>query len=186
MRVHTALSLALLNVVFAASAAHADLVPNGQKSVKLAIRVDGDVPADKALVLARTFRGADVLSTGKVLPVEWHPMAGAMGLVMIDAASAAKIEDLRKNMDRDALKKITEGGVSCSPPIECPSISASGARTVRPRPRNFVRSVSNSMPEPPSFRLSYATTKAAHSGSSPGDRGRRVASSALICGTYSV
>jgi len=111
------------HVLFTVGAAHADLVPNGQKSVKLSIRVDGELPADKALVLARTFRGADVLSTGKVLPVEWHPMGGAMGLVMLDAASAAKIEEARKTMNRDAIKKITDAGVPCSAPIE-------GVRTV--------------------------------------------------------
>ncbi|MCK6587108.1 MAG: hypothetical protein L6Q76_05935 [Polyangiaceae bacterium] len=117
-----ALSLAALTLLTSAGA-RADILPPGEKGVKLSIRVDGAIAAGKALVLDRTFRGADVIPAGQVVPVEWHPMGGPMRLVLVDADAAAKVEKLRENMERDAIKSLTSAGTPCSDPFD-------GVRTV--------------------------------------------------------
>jgi hypothetical protein len=53
-------------LALAAVPARADITPPGYTSGTLSIRVDGALPAGKALVLSKTFRGADVLAMGEV------------------------------------------------------------------------------------------------------------------------
>lgn len=117
-----AIPLAALTLL-ASAGARADILPPGEKAVKLSIRVDGEIAAGKALVLDHTFRGADVIPTGKVVPVEWHPMGGPMRLVLLDTDAATKIEKARETMERDTIKGLTSAATPCSEPFQ-------GVRTV--------------------------------------------------------
>jgi hypothetical protein len=110
-------------LVLGASAAHADVLPPGVKGVRLSIHVDAEIPRDRALVLANTFRGADVLEPGSTAPVEWHPLGGAMQLMVIDARDVPKLTTARAALDRAPIKSITARGVACGAPFE-------GVRTV--------------------------------------------------------
>jgi MYXO-CTERM domain-containing protein len=100
------------------ASASADLVPNGFKSVRLSIQVDAQVPEGRTLVLANTFRGADVLTTGGVEQVEWHPMGGEMRVVSLSAEAAKEIAKLSgPGADRDAMKQLLAKGQDCSKPF---------------------------------------------------------------------
>ncbi len=105
------------------AAARADMLPPGEKAIKLAIHVDAELPAGKVLVLANTFRGADVIKPGEDQAVEWHPMGGAMELRLVAADKVAAIEAAREKLDRDAIKPIVGAGVKCSDEIR-------GVRTI--------------------------------------------------------
>lgn len=82
---------ACAGVLATATAARADELGPGEKGVALSIRVDAEVPAGKALILANTFRGADKVWPGQVTAVDWHPMAGDMQLYLVDAAEADRV-----------------------------------------------------------------------------------------------
>jgi hypothetical protein len=110
-------------IVLGVSAARADILPPGAKSVRLSIHVDAAIPPGKALVLAHTFRGADVLKPGATAPVEWHPLGGPMQLVVIDAGDVRALEAARAALERDPIEKITARGLPCGAPF-------SGVRTV--------------------------------------------------------
>jgi MYXO-CTERM domain-containing protein len=105
---------AFFAVALLAGAARADLLPDGYKGVDLSIRVDAEVPAGKALILAHTFRAIDVIKPGVVAPVEWHPSAGKMVLMVVPAASLGdKVEEQRKALDREPLQQIEKAGKPC-------------------------------------------------------------------------
>jgi hypothetical protein len=95
------------------SSARADMLGPGEKSVSLSIRVDATVPAGKTLVLANSFRGADIIKPGEVQKVEWHPLGGAMQLRMIDSKDIARIEAARANLERDKVLPIVNAGPAC-------------------------------------------------------------------------
>lgn len=109
----TALVLAALTL--ASLDARADMLPPNHKGVKLSVKVEtsAEVPASKRLILANTFEGADVVRPGEVLPVNWHPMGGDMQLRLIDAATVAKIEPLRAELDRDAITRLVDPSPPC-------------------------------------------------------------------------
>jgi hypothetical protein len=96
-----------------AGSARADMLPEGEKGVALSIRVDAEVPAGKALVLINTFRGADIIKPNEVQKVEWHPLAGAMQLRVIDKTKAAAIEAARENLDRDKVQPLIKSAIAC-------------------------------------------------------------------------
>jgi len=96
-----------------ATTASADLLGPGEKGVKLSIQVDGTVPAGKTLILANTFRGADLITPNTVSKVEWHPMGGEMQLRLLASAEADKIPALREKLDRDGIKPISDKGKAC-------------------------------------------------------------------------
>ncbi|MCB9705246.1 MAG: hypothetical protein H6711_25450 [Myxococcales bacterium] len=102
-----------LGLALVAIEARADLLPEGYKGVKLSIKVDAEVPTGKSLVLANTFRGADLLEAGKVSEVEWHPLGGDMRLYLLAADAAAKIGPLREGLERDPIKAIVAAGIGC-------------------------------------------------------------------------
>jgi MYXO-CTERM domain-containing protein len=105
---------AFLAIALLAGSAQADLVPDGYKGVDLSIRVDAEVPAGKALILAHTFRAIDAIKPGVVAPVEWHPSAGKMVLMVVPAASLSdKVEEQRKALDREPLQQIEKSGKPC-------------------------------------------------------------------------
>jgi hypothetical protein len=95
--------------------AHADLVPDGEKSVKLAIRVDGDVPVGQTIVLGHTFRGIDVIKPGPTAaPVEWHPLGGQMQLAAVPSSAVmANVEQLRQDLKRNELDAVFKQGKPC-------------------------------------------------------------------------
>ena len=107
-----------LAVFLAGAHAHADMVADGEKGVKLSIHVDAQVPAGKLLVLANTFRGADIIKPGEDQAIEWHPMAGAMQLRMISDKDAGKLAALREALDRDKAQKLIQSGAVCAPPFD--------------------------------------------------------------------
>lgn len=113
----------ILAVCLLPAFARADVIPDGYKSVKLAIHVDAEVPAGKVLVLANTFRGADVITPGQDQPIEWHPLGGDMELRLVPADKVPAITAARDTLDRDAIKPIVAAGVKCSDPI-------AGVRTI--------------------------------------------------------
>lgn len=115
--------LLLAAVCLAPTLAHADMMPPGQKSLELAIRVDAQVPAGKALVLTGTFRGADVIKPGEDQTIEWHPMAGDMQLRLVAADKVDAIVAARDKLERDAARRLADAGVVCSQPI-------AGVRTI--------------------------------------------------------
>jgi hypothetical protein len=127
------LLLAAATLPLSAVQARADLMPTGYTSAKLSIRVDGQLPAGKALVLSKTFQGADVLAMAEVQRFEWHPLLGDLRLVLIDASDVPKIEPARKVRARDAIERITARGVPCSETFEGVRIlpRAEPAREVR-------------------------------------------------------
>lgn len=97
-----------------AGAARADILPDGHKSVKLSIRVDAEVPADKKLILAHTFRTIDVIQPGAVAAVEWHPLGGQMVIMSVPASAVTdKVEEQRKSQESEPLKKIEQAGTAC-------------------------------------------------------------------------
>jgi MYXO-CTERM domain-containing protein len=98
-----------------ATTARADMIGPGEKSVKLSIQVDATVPAGKALIIANTFRGADIVVPNTVTPVEWHPLGGDLQIKLVAKAEADKLPPLRENLDRDAIKPIAAKGVDCGP-----------------------------------------------------------------------
>lgn len=102
--------------------AHGDILPPGFKGVSTSIRVDGEVPAGKVLVVAKSFRGVDALKPGVNTPLQWHPLAGKMQLMMFDAKLAPALEAAR-DKGGDALKKALAPGVPCGEPFD-------GVRTV--------------------------------------------------------
>ena len=105
---------AFLAVALLAGAARADILPDGHKGVKLSIRVDAEVPAGKALILAHTFRAIDVIQPGTVAQVEWHPMGGQMVIMTVPATSlTSKVEEQRKSLEREPLEAIAKGGTPC-------------------------------------------------------------------------
>lgn len=103
--------------------ARADILPPGEKGVKLSIHVDATVPAGKALILDHTFRGADIITPGATQEVEWHPLGGPMQLRLIPADQTRAIEDARANLDRDKVRPIADKGVVCHEPFQ-------GVRTI--------------------------------------------------------
>lgn len=101
------------SILLVASAAQADVIPSGQKGVRLSIRVDAEpAPAGKVLVLAHTWRGADRVEPGKVMPVDWHPMIGGLQFVLVDAAAAKQLDALTAR-DRDKANALTDAGLKC-------------------------------------------------------------------------
>jgi hypothetical protein len=107
-------AFAFLSVALLAGAARADLLPAGYKSVKLSIRVDAEVPAGKALILAHTFRAIDVIKPGTVAEVEWHPAGGQMVIMSVPADKITdKVEEQRKSLEREPLKAIEASGKAC-------------------------------------------------------------------------
>jgi MYXO-CTERM domain-containing protein len=114
---------ALASLMLVPLAARADMLPDGQKGVKLSIHVDATVPAGKALILDHTFRGADVIAAGTTQKVEWHPMGGPMQLRLIAADKTKDIEAAREALDRDKIRPIADAGVVCHEPFQ-------GVRTI--------------------------------------------------------
>jgi MYXO-CTERM domain-containing protein len=105
---------AFLSLALFAGAARADLLPDGYKPVKLSIRVDADVPAGKALILAHTFRAIDVIKPGAAAEVEWHPAGGKMVIMSVPASNlTSKVEEQRKALEREPLKEIERSGKPC-------------------------------------------------------------------------
>ena len=114
----TSLTLVALGLALTATAAHADMLPDNHKGLRLSIQVDAELPAGKTIVLANTFRGAHVLEPGEVQAIDWHPSGGEMQLVLVDADEAAKIEPLRGGavpgrFDRDGIAEIVAKGTPC-------------------------------------------------------------------------
>jgi MYXO-CTERM domain-containing protein len=108
----------LLAAALLAAEARADLVPPGEKSVRLSILVEAQVPEGKALILAHTFRAIDVIKPGAAAPVEWHPLGGKMQILAVPAASLDdKVEQRRKDLDRASLEKIAAAGKPCHEPF---------------------------------------------------------------------
>ncbi len=100
------------------AAASADLIPDGFKTVRLSIQVEAQVPEGRALVLANTFRGADVLLTGNVEKVDWHPAGGEMRVVSVSATDAEELKKLAgPGADREKMQKILAQGKDCSKPF---------------------------------------------------------------------
>lgn len=130
-------ALAFVSFVLATSTldvAYADLLPEGAKSVKLAIRVDGDVPAGQTIVLGHTFRGLDVIKPGATAPVEWHPLGGDLQLAAVaSSAIMANVEQLRQDLQRNELFAVLKQGKPCHPEF-------AGIRTVpRSAPADMVQ-----------------------------------------------
>lgn len=114
----------LATSLLASSAAHADLVPPGAKGVPNFIRVEGDVPAGKALVVGKTFRYALVLKPGVSTTLEWHPLSGKMQLQLVDAKDLPAIEAAVAKQDNKAVEKALATAVPCGEPFQ-------GVRTVK-------------------------------------------------------
>ncbi len=114
--------------------ASADLIPDGFRSVKLSIQVDAEVPKGRVLVLANTFRGANVLPVGKVEKVSWHPMAGEMRVVSLAESDAQELTKAAgPRIEPAILKQILAKGKACSDPFP-------GVRTVpKTNPAHEVR-----------------------------------------------
>ena len=116
MRARLLASIALFASLSASRTASADMLAEGEKGVKQSILVQGDLPAGKALILAHTFNGLDVVKLGEVLPVSWHPLSGNMALVVIDDSDLPRIEAMKKGgseSDRQGLEKIAASGLPC-------------------------------------------------------------------------
>jgi hypothetical protein len=111
-------SIVALGVFLAAGAARADMLGPGEKGVKLSIHVDAAVPAGKLLIVANTFRGADIVKPGEDQEVEWHPLRGAMQLKLIAADQGPKLTELRERLDSEEAQKLVAAGVACAPPFD--------------------------------------------------------------------
>lgn len=104
-------------------AAAADMLGEGEKGVALSIHVDATVPAGKLLVLANTFRGADIIKPGEDQQIEWHPLRGALQLKLIAADKAGKLATYREALDNEKALELVASGVVCGPPFD-------GVRTI--------------------------------------------------------
>ncbi|MFO0590196.1 MAG: hypothetical protein U0441_21820 [Polyangiaceae bacterium] len=116
MRARLFVPVAVLAALSAARTASADLLAEGEKGVKQSILVQGELPAGKAVILAHTFHGLDVVKLGEVQPVSWHPAGGDMALVVIDDSDLPRIEAMQKGgseSDRQGLEKIAASGAQC-------------------------------------------------------------------------
>ncbi len=102
-------------LVVVGSAARADVLPPNAKGVTLSIRVDAQVPAGKLLIIANTFRGADIVKPNGVEPLEWHPLGGSMQIMMVGASEAKGIDEARKSFDRDAFTALKKRASVCGP-----------------------------------------------------------------------
>lgn len=123
----------MMLVCLGATAVRADMLGPGEKGVKLSIQVDATVPAGKTLILANTFRGADVLAANAVTPIEWHPLGGDLQIKLVATAEADRLAPLRDNLDRDAIKPIAAKALACGAPFP-------GVRTISDRsPADEVR-----------------------------------------------
>lgn len=101
-------------VTLSNNVAHADLVADDEKFVRLSIRVDGEVPAGQTVVLGHTFRGMDVIKPGTAAFVEWHPSAGLMQLAVVpSSAVGANIEQLRQDLKRKEVDEIFQQAKPC-------------------------------------------------------------------------
>lgn len=112
-----------LGVFLGVSAARADMLGEGEKGVKLSVHVDAKVPAGKLLVVANTFRGADIIKPGEDQTIEWHPLRGAMQLRMISADQGAKIEQHRDALEFEKALGLVKSATVCAPPFD-------GVRTI--------------------------------------------------------
>jgi len=112
-----------LGVCLVAGAARADMLGEGEKGVKLSIHVDAKVPAGKLLIVANTFRGADIVRPGEDQEIEWHPLRGAMQLKLIAADKGPKLTELRERLDSQEAQKLVAAGIACAPPFD-------GVRTI--------------------------------------------------------
>jgi len=96
-----------------ATTARADELGPGEKGVRLLLRVEAEVPADRALILNNTFQGADEVTPGQEMPISWSPARGDLQLATIDTSEAAKLPALRAAFDFDAIDVIRGRAVGC-------------------------------------------------------------------------
>lgn len=112
-------SFALVGALLISGVAHADIIADGYKPVKLTISVEAEVPAGQALILAHTFRGLDMVESRRVAEVEWHPMGGPMRLMALPVSAVnPKVEELRKDRDSKALQPMIASAKPCHEPFE--------------------------------------------------------------------
>ncbi|MEZ4382622.1 MAG: MYXO-CTERM sorting domain-containing protein [Nannocystaceae bacterium] len=123
MRTPLVLLVAALALPLTAATARADSMPGDQKRVSLSILVEGEVPAKRALVLANTSPGANVIEPGEAVAVEWHRADGKLQFALIDGAEAATIRKasrggvLPARRSRDAVEAIVDAGIRCGEPF---------------------------------------------------------------------
>lgn len=103
----------LLVATTAATTVRADELGPGEKGVWLLLRVEADVPADRALILTNTFQGADAVTPGQEMPISWHPSRGDLQLATIYTSEAAKLPALRAAFDFDAIGVISSRSIRC-------------------------------------------------------------------------
>lgn len=96
-----------------ADSARADMLGPGEKGVALSIRVDAALPAGKTLVLTGTSSAVDILRTGEVQKIEWHPLGGALQLRLIDTRVVARLAEARANIERDRALPTVPDGPAC-------------------------------------------------------------------------
>jgi len=114
---------AALAVLFVPLVARADMLPDGHKGIKLSLRVDAEVPAGKALVLANTFEGGTLVVPGTDQKISWHPLGGEMQLRLVGAGEGEAIKAAGADLDRDKSKPLLAAGIVCAPPF-------AGVRTI--------------------------------------------------------
>ncbi|MBK8252356.1 MAG: hypothetical protein IPK82_06770 [Polyangiaceae bacterium] len=113
------LSFAFAGALLISGEAHADIIADGYKPVKLTISVEADVPAGQALILAHTFRGLDMVESRRVAEVEWHPMGGPMRIMALPTSAVnPKVEELRKDRDSKALQPMIASAKPCHEPFD--------------------------------------------------------------------
>jgi hypothetical protein len=94
--------------------ARADELGSGEKSVRLKVRVDAEVPSGRALLLAYTFDGAVRVMPGQDSGFGWHPMSGGdMQLVSVAEADLKDLEELRAGLQRERIADIVDAGMRC-------------------------------------------------------------------------
>lgn len=103
----------LLVATTAVKRAGADELGPGEKGVRLLLRAEADVPADRALILTNTFQGVDAVTPGQEMPISWHPARGDLQLATIDVSEAAKLPALRAAFDFDAIDAIASRSTRC-------------------------------------------------------------------------
>jgi hypothetical protein len=123
----------VMAVALAPAAARADMPPSG-KRVETTIRVDGELPDGKALVLFNTREGGDPIPLGIAVAFSASRHGRSeMELFVVDAAEIPRVDELRFASDVDSIRSIIGRGAACGSRFDNRETVAPGSPAVERR-----------------------------------------------------
>jgi hypothetical protein len=125
-------AIVVLVVALVPVGARADLPPSNGKRIETSIRVDGELPAGKALVLDNTFEGADPIPVGVAVGFRDGRHGDRAQLFLVGASAIPRIDELRYAHDGDGIDAIL-GHRMCGSPFEVNNVIAFDSPVVERR-----------------------------------------------------